>query len=524
MAKTKQLVASLITFLALGAVVGCNGTSSKSAKSNESQQTSDSQASQNSESSADTASQSGDSSNNSSGPRQGDENWVDYTKADAVKLALDYKGHDFYRDGIGQVTLKTAIDGDTAHFNPAVTTTSSLIIKSRYYGIDTPESTGRIQPWGQPASDFNKAKLKAANENGTIVVSTARSDYGAPEYDSTGERFVSLIWINETKKNADYTELYLLNLAIVQEGYSWVKNVQDMPAYADTFYAAETQAKNYKLRLFSGEAEATFPTGDYINTSLLDLKVATENYIKDKNYSSPLDGQKVRIRGTVAGYSNGTMYLQSYFEESDSEDIRGEGKGIAGGEYAAINVFCGMSSVPSKYRKINTFIQLCVFAKYSENFGFQLTGAEGHFPIVASEATEEDCQILIKAEDNVGEQSLHMLEYTSSQLSTIASTSSFECLNCAVKVSDPVVCSKFYINTKGDEITLNFQNCSFSAYLTFSYAGDPDKKFEYWNTEAQFVGKKFKLNGIYTYHQTQAGKINYQIIFNDASGLEWVKE
>ena len=493
MSKFKQITLSLISLLAIGFLAGCNNNSNPGQAS-------------------------------SKEPTPGDENWVDYTASSAVRLAIDYKGRDFYKDGIGEVTLRTAIDGDTAHFDPVVTTTSSLTIKSRYYGIDTPESTGRIQPWGQPASDFNKQKLYAAKENGTIVVSTAQEDYGAPQYDSTGERFVSLIWINETKKNAPFNELYLLNLAIVQEGYSWVKNVQDMPAYADTFYAAETQAKNYKLHLFSGAPEDGFPTGDYENTSLLDLKVATENYIKDKSYKSPLDGQKVRIRGTVAGYSDGTMYLQSYFEESDSEDIRGEGKGIKGGEYAAINVFCGMSSVPSKYRKINTFIQLCVFAKYSENFGFQLTGAEGHFPIVESEAGEDDCKILIKAEDNVGEQSLHFLEYKPAELSTIAENSDFECLNCAVKVTEPVECSKFYINTKGDEITLNFKDCAFSAFITFSYAGDPEKKFEYWNTEEQFVGKKFLLSGIYTYHQAQSGKISYQIVFNDASGLEWVQE
>ena len=463
-------------------------------------------------------------SGNESVPTPYDENWVDYTQSAAVRLSLDYQGRDFYQDGIGQVTLLHHIDGDTAHFTPLVTTTSSLTIKSRYYGIDTPESTGRIQPWGQPASDFNKAKLKLANENGTIVISTAQENYGKPQYDSTGERFVSMVWIHESKKNAPFNELYLLNLAIVQEGYSWVKNVQDMPEYADTFYAAEAQAKKYNLRLFSGEPEDGFPTGDYVNTSILELKVETEKYIQDKEYKSSLDGQKVRIRGTVAGYSDGTMYLESYFEESDSEEIRGEGKGVKGGEWASINVFCGMSSVPSKYRKINTFIQLCVFAKNSENFGFQLTGAEGHFPIVESEATDEDCKILIKADDNVGEQQLHYLEYTPSALSTIASNSGFECLNCAVKVTEPVECSRFYINTAGTEITLSFKDCSFSAYITFSYAGDPEKKFEYWNTEEQFLGKKFLLTGIYTYHQTASGKINYQIIFNDASGIQWVKD
>ena len=67
-------------------------------------------------------------------PVPGDANWIDYANDGSVKLALDYEGKDFYKDGIGLVTLKTVIDGDTAHFNPVVTQTSNLAIKSRYYG------------------------------------------------------------------------------------------------------------------------------------------------------------------------------------------------------------------------------------------------------------------------------------------------------------------------------------------------------------------------------------------------------
>ena len=519
MSKSKRLFLTILALFTLG-ITACNGVSPQNSDNSVSPSGGDNSiiSAPNSDASAPA------SSIAASVPVPGDENWVDYTQSAAVRLTLDYKGRDFYKEGIGEVTLKTCIDGDTAHFDPVVTKTSSLTIKSRYYGIDTPESTGRIQQWGKPASDFNKAKLKAASENGTIVVSTAQDNYGLPEYDSTGERFVSLIWIHETKKNADYNELYLLNLAIVQEGYSWVKNVQDMPDYADTFYAAERQAKEYKLHLFSGEDDGVTPTGDYVNTSLLDLKVATENYIKDKNYQSPLNNSKVRIRGTVAGFSNGIMYLQTHFSEEDSEEIRGEGKGIKGGEYAGINVFCGMSTVPSKYKKLNTFIQLCVVAQYTENFGFQLTGAEGHFPVVESEATEEDCQILLKAADNVDEQQLVYLEYEPAALSQIASNGNFDCLNCAVKVTSPVECNKFYINAKGDEITLGFKDCSFSAYITFTYAGDPDKPFEFWDQESQFVGKKFLLSGVYTYHQAQSGRISYQIVFNDVNGIQWVKD
>ena len=114
MNKFKQITLAVATFLSVALLAGCNNGSGNT-------------------------------------PSQGDKNWVDYTKSSAVRLSLDYKGRDFYKDGIGQVKLYQSIDGDTAHFIPLVTTTSRLNIKSRYYGIDTPESTGRIQPWGQPA-------------------------------------------------------------------------------------------------------------------------------------------------------------------------------------------------------------------------------------------------------------------------------------------------------------------------------------------------------------------------------------
>ena len=490
MKKLNAFVVSIALTMCLGGLVGCKGKGGDSVK-----------------------------------PYPGDENWVDYAHDGTVKLGLDYQNRDFYKDGIGEVTLRTVIDGDTAHFNPVITTTSSLAIKSRYFGIDTPESTGRIQEYGKPASNFNKEKLHNAAENGTIVVSSAQDDYGEPIPDSTGSRYVCLIWINETKKNAAFDELYLLNLEIVQFGYSWVKNVTDMPQYSETFYAAERQAQAYKLNLFSGEPDLTMDQGDFKDTSLLELKYATEQYIKDPNYTSEFDGMKVRVRGTVAGFSSGTMYIQSHFTEEDSEAVRGPGQGIPGGEYASINIFCGMSSVPSKYRKINTFIELCVTAIYSENFGFQLTGAEGHFPIVASEATENDCKIILTAEENTDAQQLYVAPYTPARLSEIAEAGSFECLNCAVRTTEPVTCNRFYINDEGDEITLGFTNMKFSAYITFTYAGDPSQPYNVWKKESDFVGKKFLMNGIYTYHKAaSSGRISYQIIFNDAAGLQWVPD
>ena len=81
--------------------------------------------------------------------------FVDYTTKDEARLKLDYTGRSFLKDGVSQVDLKTSIDGDTAHFTEVG---GSETIKCRFYGIDTPESTGKVQPWGKAASNFTKEK------------------------------------------------------------------------------------------------------------------------------------------------------------------------------------------------------------------------------------------------------------------------------------------------------------------------------------------------------------------------------
>ena len=110
----------------------------------------------------------------STGPSVDD--FIDYVHEDQrARLALDYKNgagqsRDFFVDGIGEVELRNPIDGDTAHFN-AKNSSNSTYIKTRFYGIDTPESTGQIQLWGKSASKFTSEKLRNAAENGTIVFS-----------------------------------------------------------------------------------------------------------------------------------------------------------------------------------------------------------------------------------------------------------------------------------------------------------------------------------------------------------------
>ena len=454
-------------------------------------------------------------------PRKGDKNWVDYTLQ--AKLNLDYVGKDFYVDGIGQFDLKTPIDGDTAHFTPLIDSTGSGLMKARFYGIDTPESTGKVQEYGKPASNFTKEILKQAQATGTIVVSSAQESYGRPNPDSTGSRYVSLVWVNLNKKNAPMDELVLLNLWIVQEGLSWVKNVQSMPRYESVFYKAEDQAKKYKLNLHSGKPDDSFNYGEYEDTSLLEIKQELELTYSEEGHVNKYDNARIRIQGTVCGFSNHILYLEDYvLYDNDNPAL--------GGEYCGINIFVGMGSISTKYTKLNTYIKVCGLAQFTDNYGFQVTDTQGRFP-VGSATSENDAQVIYTADQNVDtEHNLYTFNYTTAGLSQIADANplNFDCLNCRVKITETLTCNRVFVNDSANkEITLYFQGASFNCYIPFNYKGGVTEPFDddtyRWVTEADFLNKKFTLEGVYVLHKTQSGNIKFQIIPGNKD-LVWVPE
>ena len=51
-----------------------------------------------------------------------------------------------------EVTVKSFVDGDTVHFLVPESIMPSGVLKARFIGIDTPESTGKIEEYGKAAS------------------------------------------------------------------------------------------------------------------------------------------------------------------------------------------------------------------------------------------------------------------------------------------------------------------------------------------------------------------------------------
>ncbi|MBQ9457232.1 MAG: thermonuclease family protein [Bacilli bacterium] len=444
---------------------------------------------------------------------KGDANWVDYASSSAVKLKLEYKDRKFMTDGVAQVKLHSAIDGDTAHFTPVYSSAIDDTIKSRFYGIDTPESTGKVQPYGKPASNYTAKILEEADKNGTIVVTAASLTYAKPQADSTGSRYLSLIWVNTEKKDAPISEMKLLNLMIVQEGLSWVKAVNEVPDYVETFYAAEAQAKEYKLNLHSGLPDELYNYGDYEDASLLDLKKEVVATLADPTHENAYHNKKVRVQGTVAGFSNHVLYITDFFPEKDAEGNAVKNPdGTLKGEYAAINIFCGMGAIPSKFTIPNTYIQVCGLALESQ-FGFQITDVT--LPTVAY--SENDAKVVIKAAANTDEHALHNFEYTAAQVDQMLVDSNYESLYCSVSVTTEVTVSS--INKTSSATYMYFENAKFHAYYTFNY--QPEKGTT-WATEDLLVGKTFKISGVLTTHTTQSGKLQLEILPRSSEDMVYV--
>ena len=194
-----------------------------------------------------------------------------------------------------EATVKTFVDGDTTHFNVPSSIVSGGVLKARYLGINTPESTGQIEPWGKKASNYTKAALSAAT---SIIV---ESDTAIWNPDSTGDRYLVWVWY----KTAEMTDYRCLNLEILQEGLAVSSSSAEL-SYADLCVSILNQSVTHKLYVFSKEKDPDFYYGAAMPITLKELKTNIESY-KDKT---------VGFEGVVVRNSGNTAYVEEYDEET----------------------------------------------------------------------------------------------------------------------------------------------------------------------------------------------------------------
>ena len=196
----------------------------------------------------------------------------------------------------GEIVFTGFVDGDTTHFEVDTEISSTGILKARYIAINTPESTGQIEPWGKKASNFTKEKLSKAT---SIILESNTSRW---DLDSTGDRHLVWVWY-KTDEMTDYRNL---NLEIMQEGLAYASSYTDF-VYADACRDILTQARAYKLHVHDRTAkDPDFYYGDGVTLTLKELKTNIEKY---KNTT-------VRFEGVVVKNSAQTAYVEEYDEET----------------------------------------------------------------------------------------------------------------------------------------------------------------------------------------------------------------
>lgn len=198
-----------------------------------------------------------------------------YTKyTDELKMDFTYEGKEFIADGIGEVTLTRCTDGDTAQFK-----SGSNTFAVRFLGIDTPESTYRLDPWGKAASSYTCEKLTNAE---TIVLESEG------ERTDGNDRYLAWVWYDGK----------LLNLELVEQAYSGAKGLGGSK-YEDLFYQVESEVQNTDRRIW-GEKDPDF---DY---SLDGVQITIEELV---NNIDDYIGMKIVLTGFVAAKGGKNPYI-----------------------------------------------------------------------------------------------------------------------------------------------------------------------------------------------------------------------
>ena len=214
-----------------------------------------------------------------------------------------------------EVTVKNYIDGDTTHFLVPTSISESGVLKARYLGINTPESTGQIEPYGKKAASFTKEKLMNAT---SIYI---ESDNGKWNLDSTGARH--LVWVWYKPEGSDVYRN--LNIEIMQNGLAVQSNSADNK-YGKAVVGAYNQALNEKLNVHSGQKDPDFYYGDAIVLTLNELRCNIADYsgktvtfeaIVTKN--SGMDGVYVEAYDAATDMYNG-IYV--YYGANARSEIR----------------------------------------------------------------------------------------------------------------------------------------------------------------------------------------------------------
>ena len=240
-------------------------------------------------------------------------------------------------DHLGYVSLRTCTDGDTANFNQEGYLDAfgaPATIKTRFLGVNTPESTAKVEPWGKKASLFTKHVLEEAQADADKKSTDTKKVYNIALInhpsktsfeikDSSGGRWLAFIWYRPTTES----DWRLLNLELVEQGFSRNQLFVDDPVcnYRPYFEQADTKNSECKYRVY-GEIDEGYDyeekTYEY---SLWKIINDFENIgISDSGSS----GVVLCVTALVVGIQGDNMFLRDLL--LDKEQVERNDNRLAG--------------------------------------------------------------------------------------------------------------------------------------------------------------------------------------------------
>jgi endonuclease YncB( thermonuclease family) len=321
------------------------------------------------------------------------------TDALAFPYASDYATKDFAAPtsglAYGKAVLVTNTDGDTASFR----TLASTYVKVRFLGINTPESTAKVEPWGVKASHFTAGILSSAKN---ICLVNDIDVYS--QYDSSGGRNLGFVWY----QLSDTASWRLLNLEIVEECYSKDLLFTDSTnlKYLDSFTKAGAADAACGYRVYGTQDPDYDYTSTVVEATIYEVWHDYASLGIDKDAGS--SGKELHLKALVVGLLGDNLVLRDIVRDLAQADAD---------PYMCIYAYAGYnSSLASKvaigdvvyfYCRATTYagnyqlsdLKTSSYGNYKfqvlasvgdANYSTYVSGDNGINPVVASGVTSKD--------------------------------------------------------------------------------------------------------------------------------------
>jgi micrococcal nuclease len=146
-------------------------------------------------------------------------------------------------------TVVRIVDGDTAVFRLADGTQE----KVRFIGVDTPESTTRIEPYGKAAAAYTAKRLKVGSRVYLEKDVEPRDRYG---------RLLAYVWLTPPSSITEMElRAKLFNAMLAADGYAQQMTIAPNVKYAEYFRTFVQKARAANEGLWAGEESSDSGTG-----------------------------------------------------------------------------------------------------------------------------------------------------------------------------------------------------------------------------------------------------------------------